>query len=394
MEEYIEVKIDVFEHTDQRAMLRKNLTVTALIDEILKEFDDIIADSPSKYAVYLKGNDRALNRTQTLEQLDIQPHDELVFNYGRQSNIQMLEPGSYPSLFDASQNRYYEIQWQPAIIGRPTNDPDHNIMLAVNLQQHPKGNMVSRKHARITFNQGSYFIEPLAENNPVFVNGKQISLNTRKEIKNGDRIIIGKSDLVLTFSSIASRISTPPQPVKAAPPLQTPAASAPVIQLVQTPAPVQPAAEAVSSEQTGGEKGFTSPEPAPAAAAVSPAMDMTAVQPSKPLPEVQREPTSRSARLVITRAMVQEKIGKSFEIQSFPYLVGREVPIFAGEGEISRRHAELNYDPASDAFSVIDLQSTNGVSLDGSKLEPNRRYKLHSGSNLGFGSNFLCVINF
>jgi len=97
---------------------------------------------------------------------------------------------------------------------------------------------------------------------------------------------------------------------------------------------------------------------------------------------------------VITRAMVQEKIGKSFEIQSFPYLVGRDVPIFTGEGEISRRHAELNYDPTSDSFSLTDLQSTNGVSLDGNMLEPNRPYKLQSGSRLGFGSNFLCVINF
>ena len=46
MDEYIDVKIDVFEHTGQRARLRKNLTVVNLIEEVLKEFDDIVADSP------------------------------------------------------------------------------------------------------------------------------------------------------------------------------------------------------------------------------------------------------------------------------------------------------------------------------------------------------------
>ena len=41
MDDYIEVKIDVFEHTAQRARLRKSLKVSGLIDEIFKEFDDI-----------------------------------------------------------------------------------------------------------------------------------------------------------------------------------------------------------------------------------------------------------------------------------------------------------------------------------------------------------------
>ena len=138
MDDYIEVKIDVFEHVSQRASLRKSLTVTALIGEILKEFDDISADSPGKYAVFLKGTDHPLDANSTLVQLDIQPQDELVFNYGKQTNRQMLDPKYYAALRDESQNRMYEITWQPAIIGRPTNDADHNIMLAVNLQLHPK----------------------------------------------------------------------------------------------------------------------------------------------------------------------------------------------------------------------------------------------------------------
>jgi hypothetical protein len=84
MDDYIDVKIDVFEHTDQRARVRKGLTVNDLIAEILREFDDIVADSPEKYAIYLKGFDHPLKPVETLAQLDIQPQDELVFDYVRQ----------------------------------------------------------------------------------------------------------------------------------------------------------------------------------------------------------------------------------------------------------------------------------------------------------------------
>src|SRR5512147_1775526 len=98
MDEYIDVKIDVFEHAGQRARLRKNLTVTTLIEEILREFDDIAADSPEKYAIYLKGFDRPLIRDSTLIQLDIQPQDELVFDYVRQTIRRMLDVSQYATL--------------------------------------------------------------------------------------------------------------------------------------------------------------------------------------------------------------------------------------------------------------------------------------------------------
>src|SRR5512133_1116829 len=175
MDEYIDVKLDIFEHVGQRARLRKSLTVSGLVEEILREFDDIAADSPEKYGVFVKGMDRPLNAASTMLQLDIQPQDELVFEYVRQNIRRMLDAANYAFLRDDTNGRTYDIQWQPAVIGRPTNEAEHNIMLAVNLQLHPKGLTISRKHAEITFSDGRYFIEPLAENNPVAVNDKLIS---------------------------------------------------------------------------------------------------------------------------------------------------------------------------------------------------------------------------
>ena len=58
MDDYIDVKINVFEHTGQHAQIRKSLTVNNLIEEILKEFDDIGVNASEKYNLLLKGVDR------------------------------------------------------------------------------------------------------------------------------------------------------------------------------------------------------------------------------------------------------------------------------------------------------------------------------------------------
>jgi uncharacterized ubiquitin-like protein YukD len=119
MDDYIDVKINVFEHTGQRARVRKSITVKTLIDEILKEFDDIDADSPEKYSIQLKGVEKPLNVNQTLAQLDIQPQDELNVGYLHQTIRKMLDPKDHAMLREETSNISFDIQWTPAIIGRP-----------------------------------------------------------------------------------------------------------------------------------------------------------------------------------------------------------------------------------------------------------------------------------
>ena len=207
MAEYIDVKIDVFEHSDQRARVLESLTPTGLIQEILKEFDDITADLPEKYAIYLKGMERPLNANYTMAQLDIQPQDELVFDYVRKTIRQMLHPSQYAILREDTTGKSFDIQWQPAVIGRPTNEVDHDIVLAVNVQLVPNGMTISRKHAQITFSDGKYYIEMMAENNLLILNGKEMVLNSRKEIRNGDKIIVGRNKVPFTF--IAQQVAKP-----------------------------------------------------------------------------------------------------------------------------------------------------------------------------------------
>jgi pSer/pThr/pTyr-binding forkhead associated (FHA) protein len=363
MDEYIDVKIDVFEHVDQRARLRKSLTVSALVEEILKEFDDVVADSPEKYAVYLKGIDRPLNPGYTLTQLDIQPQDELVFNYVRQTIRQMLEPHQYAFLSEETTGKTYDIQWQPAVIGRPTNEVDHNIVLAVNVQLLPNGMTVSRKHAQITFSEGRYYVEALAENNPVFINGKEVTPNSRREIKNGDKLLIGRNKIVFTFTT-QQQTAPAPKDTRARP----------VSQPLSQPVPLsQPASQPVYT-------------PPPASAQMPADIDQNKT--------FMASEETIVASLVIERSATPESIGQRIKIAEYPFVLGRSIPLFSLESEVSRRHAELSLDRQMNKFYITDLKSTNGVTLEDVPIEPTRPYEIKSGSRIGLGHKLVLKFEF
>lgn len=346
MDEYIDVKIDVFEHTGQRARVRKSLTTDDLISEILREFDDIVADSPEKYAIYLKGFDRPLKRDNNMTQLDIQPQDELVFDYVRQTIRKMLDVSQYAVLREEATGKEFDIQWQPAVIGRPSTEVDHNIILAVNVTLLPNGNTVSRKHAQITFSEGHYFVEPLADQNPVFLNGRELPINNRREIKSGDKISLGRHKLTLTFakSQTASRTD---RRESGSPSTPRPAAS---VQPVSTPIP-------------------------PPARSVTNNADATSLADAPIIPS-----------LVIEASAVSDKVGGRIELSMFPFTIGRSLEILSKENEVSRKHAEISYDAKSSRYYISDLQSTNGVTINGQRVAPGTPYEIISGTRIGLGS--------
>jgi pSer/pThr/pTyr-binding forkhead associated (FHA) protein len=344
MSDYIDVKIDVFENADQRARILESLTPTGLIQEILKEFDDITADAPEKYAIYLKGMERPLNPVSTMVQLDIQPHDELVFDYVRQPIRKMLEPNNYAFLREVTTQKVYDIQWQPAVIGRPDSDVGHNIILAVNVQLLPNGRTISRKHAQITFSEGRYFIEPLAEHNPVFLNGKEIPLNNRREIKNSDKISIGRHKVTMVFET------------------QGPG-STPAIELKSQDATMMPS---------------LSSAPFPAAQRVNAPAGR-----SVPVLSPEGFPVTY---LVVEKCSTADNVGQKLKLMEYPFLLGRTIPLLSTEKEISRRHAEINYDAQNHKFSVTDLKSSNGVTVDGVCIRPEEPTEIKAGARLGLGN--------
>ena len=343
MDEYIDVKIDVFEHTGQRARLRKNLTVVNLIEEVLKEFDDIVADSPEKYAVYLKGFDRPLTPDQTLVQLDIQPQDELVFDYFHQTLREMLDLKDYAVLQEEDTGKEFDIQWQPAVIGRPSNDMDHNITLAVNAQLLPNGGTISRSHAQITFSEGRFYIEPLTEYNPVYVNGRSVAANKKQELKNGDKLMLGSRKLTFIFQTQPTRKKS--------------TASVPIQK---------------------------KPDPAVKESVVSPqhtVMDSSSFLSVTP-----------TLKVVIETAADASVIGKTITIESFPHVFGRLHPHFTNENDVSRKHAEITFDDHSQKYYITDLNSTNGVTLNNNRIPSNTPMEIKSGSHIGLGNTLMLKV--
>jgi len=339
MSDYIDVKIDIFEHADQRARVLESLTPAGLILEILKEFDDITADLPEKYAIYLKGMERPLNPSLTMAQLDIQPQDLLVFDYVRQPIRQMLEPTDYAFLREEITGRVFNIQWQPAVIGRPDSDVGHNLVLAVNVQQLPNGMSVSRRHAQITFSKGHYYIEPLAEHNPVFLNNKELLLDSKREIKNNDKLVIGHNKVTMVFEA------------------QRTAASL--------------AADAKSREA----KKLPVTAPAPQSSNASPVRNAIALP-------VNENPLTF---LVMEKCSTVENVGQKLTLIEYPFQLGRRLPLLSDEKEISRNHAEIVYDAQEKKFYITDLRSANGVTVNGIPIRPNEPIEIESGFKIGLG---------
>jgi pSer/pThr/pTyr-binding forkhead associated (FHA) protein len=350
MDDYIDVKINVFEHTGQRASIKKSLLVKTLIEEILKEFDDIGSDSVDKYTLKLKGIERALDPSLTMTQLDIQPHDELTLGYVQQTLREMLDPADYATLKEVTTGKVFDIQWTPAIIGRPSTEVNHNILLAANMQLVPTGMTISRKHAQITFSNGTYYIEPLSTNNPTILNGKEIPFNSYREIHSGDKITFGQQQVTMVFES---RIKVP---------------------LVSKASPSQP---------------FSRPPSQPISQPVSQPISRPISQPvSEPLDRDETRIGTGSlgaSHLVLEKCTDVNKIGQRINMETYPFVLGRSTPILSTESDVSRQHAEIRYDVVSNKYFIIDLRSTNGVTLNDVKIEADAVYEIVNGTRIGFG---------
>jgi len=338
-EDYVDVEFDIFEYTGQRARVRKTLTIEVLINEILREFDDIPSDSTNKYVLYLKGVEKPLDQEKTIAELDIQPQDELVFDRHRTFLRRMLPPDVNVYFVEEKSAEVFEVQWQPAIIGRTSTDMDHNFSLAVNLQYLPDAKTISRRHAQLTFSDNRFWIEPQAENNPVFLNGREMPFQKKFEIKDGDKIMLGFNRVKLTFKhrKLSAKQQQPSTVV------DEPEKKTAVEEL-----PVESATQILDfSSQIGG-------------------------APSIP-------------QLVIETASDTGIIGQSILLENLPLVLGRNHPLLGGEKDISRQHIEIIQDPRVQKYYIRDLNSTNGVKLDGYTIPPNVAHEIIPGSHIQLG---------
>jgi hypothetical protein len=96
----------------------------------------------------------------------------------------------------------YDLAWQPAVIGRKDHsDPSKNKLLAVDLSDHVEATTISRHHASITEEGGSFYLESVNEHNPTYLGDTRLRFGVKYPLPVGSRIGIGR--VSLTFYTIS-----------------------------------------------------------------------------------------------------------------------------------------------------------------------------------------------
>lgn len=200
----LELRVDVFEKTDQLALPLPNLTPPEFIEAILQEFRELeyLSDSPTGYTL-LKADDQSPLVAE--EKLNQQ-----VSNGGRLVLVE--EEAPLPSstkrpthpiyLREQVTGKVYKLNWLPAIIGRPDKNQALNDQVAVDLERYKTGLRVSRRHVQITEKEGQYFIHSLSRN-PTSIKDSEGDMtpvtDEKRPLQNGDIIHLERSNIALKF---------------------------------------------------------------------------------------------------------------------------------------------------------------------------------------------------
>lgn len=214
---------------------------------------------------------------------------------------------------------------------------------------------VSRRHARIVRNNGEVTIEDLGSYNGIRVNNSRIA--ERVQLRVSDQVQIGDYKLFLKAQGLehvdeaktvpierietattvdAVAVEPAPAPVGTPPPGAVP----PVPQMVGNPNRTM---VAIADTDPAG-------RPIASAAVVASVASLTA-------------PVSH-ARLVV---LSSNFAGSEFELSRPQMIIGRtdENDIVINHRSISRNHAKLVREPDTGRYTVSDLQSSNGVRVNG-----------------------------
>jgi pSer/pThr/pTyr-binding forkhead associated (FHA) protein len=213
---------------------------------------------------------------------------------------------------------------------------------------------VSRRHARILRNNGEVHIEDLGSYNGIRVNNARIA--ERVSLRVSDQVQIGDYKLYLKaegHEQVDDARTVPLERVDNAPhPIETMTSVTPV-----APAP-HPIHQAPTAPQVVG----------------NPARTMVQISDTDP---TQRSigPATAAAVAALTATGGYGKLvvlssnfaGKEFELSRPQMIIGRtdENDIVINHRSISRNHAKLVREPETGRYTISDLQSSNGVRVNG-----------------------------
>jgi pSer/pThr/pTyr-binding forkhead associated (FHA) protein len=207
---------------------------------------------------------------------------------------------------------------------------------------------VSRRHARILRSNNEVQIEDLGSYNGIRVNNARIA--ERVSLRISDQVQIGDYKLYLKAEGVEQVDDARTMPIERIENLVTDAM--PAVQANGTPPPAIPATPGPQVSRALG-LGLGVADTDPAGRPVATAAQRAALT----------ETTGYGKLCVLSSNFA----GKEFELTRPQMIVGRtdENDLVINHRSISRNHAKITRDPETQRYTISDLQSSNGVRVNG-----------------------------
>lgn len=201
---------------------------------------------------------------------------------------------------------------------------------------------VSRKHAKITVENGKAYVEDLGSTNGTTLDGRKLAPGEKVELKDGAEVVFGSAALKYAAPELVEEVEQAEEP------------EAEVTEMA-----VEAAPEAVAEES------------------------------SEAVDEVVEEAEPEVAAV---GALVSKDGSIRFELKPGTYTIGRRQganDIVIPDPYCSGRHAELAVEDGK--FVLTDVGSTNGTQVNGVKLEHNAPRDVVPGDEITFGQAVFAI---
>jgi pSer/pThr/pTyr-binding forkhead associated (FHA) protein len=244
---------------------------------------------------------------------------------------------------------------------------------------------VSRRHARILRNNGEVQIEDLGSYNGIRVNNARIA--ERVALRVSDQVQIGDYKLYLKAEGVEQVDDARTMPIeRVVDTSQTPTEAMGAITptaATTVPSNGTPTLPMSAQAANGATNGAPAPAPAPATSGLASGLASAQMVGSPNRTMVAIADTDPAGRPVATAAAVaalsapvgygklvvlsSNFAGKEFELSRPQMIIGRtdENDIVVNHRSISRNHAKLVREPETGRYTISDLQSSNGVRVNG-----------------------------
>lgn len=188
--------------------IRSSLVVANLLAEVQDKFN---LDGNLKLQV--AGSDEPLNLSAPINECGVEDEATLICERVEEETgtLDAIQRG-VAEAFDTDFKRVYlqetrslteyDLTSQPAIVGRRDHrNPANNKLLAVDLEGVEDLPTVSRHHACITEQDGTFFIEQIHSRNPTYLDGARLKPGRKYPLSAGSEIQVGR--VTLTFRIIS-----------------------------------------------------------------------------------------------------------------------------------------------------------------------------------------------